>query len=78
MGALMRPAMQALNDIDMLARDRVERTDLMFAIFESSLFMSVERAAQRHGDIAAQLRGGVQGENSHLVSIDWFRSSPLG
>lgn len=78
MGAVMRPAMQTLNHIDMLARDRVERTDFMFAIFESSLFVSVERAAQRHRDIAAELRGGVQGENSHLVPIDWLRSSPLG
>ena len=62
-GALLRPAVQALYDIDIGAVYRIERTRFVLAVLEFALFMRGERLAQGCRNSAAQVLAGSQRKN---------------
>ena len=62
-GALARPAVQALDHIDVRAIHGIERTRFVFAILELAFFMRRERLAQGRRYGAAQVLAGGQRKN---------------
>ena len=77
-GRFRRTAVEALDDVDIGAADRVERAHLVLSVLERPLFMRSEIAAERLRDRLAEIGCCLQrkqsksmAENSVRWSISW-------
>ncbi|MDA9469178.1 hypothetical protein XH87_32060 [Bradyrhizobium sp. CCBAU 53415] len=66
--ALDGATVKTVNHVDIATGHRIERTDLVFAVFEAALLVSGQLAAQRRRDVLAQLRAAVQGEQAQPIA----------
>ena len=69
-GRFRRTAVEALDDVDIGAVDRVERTHLVLAVLEFPLFMRSELAAERLRDCLAEVGCCLQREQSKSRARD--------
>ena len=77
-GAVGRPPMQAVNDIDVGATNRIERPRLVFAILEVTLLMGRQRIPERPPDATPQFVRSVQGEQAETIAQPGRRPGHAG
>src|SRR6516162_2267590 len=62
--ALLRSAVQAMHDVNVATRDRVQRPTLMFDVLEAALLERSEMAPERPRDLLAEHLGAMQSKQA--------------